>query len=249
MEYKNTFDLWAEWYDQMFKDRTEDVEFYVKEAKKAKGKVLEIACGTGRIYLELLRNGVDAYGIDISDALLDVLRNKAKSEGLEAKVYKQDMRHFNFDEKFNLIIIPFRSFLHNLTYEDQIATLKNIYAHLDEDGKLILNFFFPDYEVMCNTLGKVLDYFEFEKDDKEYIVRGYNEQDTVNQIIRYKQRIVEKESGKEIKELNFTIRYIYKNEFELLLRLAGFSKWKVYGGFNYEPLKSKEQEMVWIVEK
>ena len=86
---KNTFDLWAKWYDAMYtsEEDKEDVEFYVREAKKAKGKVLEIACGTGRVYLELLRNSIDAYGIDISDALLKVLRNKAKKEGLEVKVY------------------------------------------------------------------------------------------------------------------------------------------------------------------
>ncbi len=78
MKKENTFDLWAEWYDYMFKGREEDVKFYVKEAEKAKGKVLEIACGTGRVYLELLRKGIDAYGIDISDELLNVLRNKAK---------------------------------------------------------------------------------------------------------------------------------------------------------------------------
>jgi hypothetical protein len=42
---------------------------------------------------------------------------------------------------------------------------------------------------------------------------------------------------------------IYKREFILLLRLAGFSKWQVYGGFDYQPLNSSKQEMVWIIEK
>ena len=159
------------------------------------------------------------------------------------------MRYFKFDEKFDLIIIPFRSFLHNLTYKDQITTLRNIYEHFNDKGKLILNFFFPDYEFMCKNVGKVVENFEFHKDSKDYIVKAYNEHDPVNQIISYKQWIEEKERGKTIEKMHFTIRYIYKNEFELLLRLAGFSKWRVYGEFNYKPLKSKEQEMVWVVEK
>jgi len=249
MDVNNTFDSWAEWYDYMFKGREEDVKFYVKEAKKAKGKVLEIACGTGRVYLELLRNGIDAYGIDISDALLNVLRNKAKKEGLEAKVYNQDMRYFKFDEKFDRILLPFSSFLHNTTYKDQITTLKNIYKHLNEGGKLIIDFFLPDYEYMCKSFNKKVRDLEFVKDGKEYVVYKNEKFDPINQIIYMHQDIVEKNTNSKLGELNFTIRYIYKNEFELLLRLAGFSKWRVYGGFNYEPLKSKEQRLVWVVEK
>jgi len=48
-------DKWAEIYDLVDGLYKEDIDFYIKEARKAKGKVLEIACGTGRIYLELLK--------------------------------------------------------------------------------------------------------------------------------------------------------------------------------------------------
>jgi ubiquinone/menaquinone biosynthesis C-methylase UbiE len=53
-EIKN-FNEWAEIYDLVDGLYKEDIDFYIKEASKAKGKVLEIACGTGRIYLELLK--------------------------------------------------------------------------------------------------------------------------------------------------------------------------------------------------
>jgi len=58
-----------------------------------------------------------------------------------------------------------------------------------------------------------------------------------------------KEKDKIIWKGKFQIAFIYKREFELLLKLTGFKKWKVYGGFDYRPLKSSKQEMVWIVEK
>ena len=44
------------------------------------------------------------------------------------------------------------------------------------------------------------------------------------------------------------VRWIYKEEFQLLLRLAGFSRWVLYGGFDKAPYEG-EGEMVWIVEK
>jgi len=33
------------------------------------------------------------------------------------------------------------------------------------------------------------------------------------------------------------------------VRLANFKKWAVYGGFDYMPLTSYKQEMVWIAER
>ena len=116
------FDKWAKFYDLIYGKRREDINFYRKEAKKTKGKVLEIACGTGRMYLEILKDGVDVYGIDISNNMLKALKKKAEKLQIKPKVYRADMRTFKLDKKFSLIIIPFRSFLHNLTVKDQLET-------------------------------------------------------------------------------------------------------------------------------
>ena len=77
MKYYNEF---AELYDDVSKGLTGELEFYLKEAKKAKGKVLEAACGTGRILLPLLEAGIDIEGFDISKSMLDVLKQKAKKK-------------------------------------------------------------------------------------------------------------------------------------------------------------------------
>src|SRR5690606_23506231 len=39
-------------------------------------------------------------------------------------------------------------------------------------------------------------------------------------------------------------RYMYKHELELLLRVAGFSHWEIFGSFEGEPLESENQQMV-----
>ena len=243
-----SFEEWAKVYDMIYGDYKEDLGFYKREARKAKGKVLEIACGTGRIYLELLKDGIDAYGIDISENMLKVLKEKAKKLGLNPKVKKADMRNFRFNTKFSLIIIPFRSFLHNLTFNDQIKTLENCRKHLKSDGRLILNFFFPNPEVIVKNYGREKEDKVLEFNNRKFVVisKSYFI-DEVNQIVEFIQTL-KSESGEVLWRGKFQIALIYKKEFELLLRLAGFKKWKVYGGFNYEPLKSYRQEMVWIVE-
>jgi hypothetical protein len=46
-------------------------------------------------------------------------------------------------------------------------------------------------------------------------------------------------------DVRITLRWVYKGEFALLLRAAGFERWQVCGGFEGEPLLRDDQEMVW----
>jgi SAM-dependent methyltransferase len=240
------YDSWALVYDIVYGKYKEDIEFYKREAKKADGKVLEVGCGTGRVYLELLKEGIDIYGIDISKRMLKELKKKAKSMSLIPKVRIGDMRNFKFKEKFSLIIVPFRTFLYNLTTEDQLKTLKNFKRNLKENGRVILNFFYPDIERMM-SFGReseeliVTDLGEYVVREKSYFV------DEINQIIETS--VIVYKQGELYWKGSYRFALIYKREFELLLRLAGFRKWEVYGGFDYKPLTSYKQEMVWVIEK
>lgn len=242
-----SFSSWAKLYDKISEGYKQDAKFYNGEARKVKGKILEIACGTGRIYLDLLKRGMDVYGIDISKEMLNVLKEKAKKEGLKPKVYLKDMRNFKLKERFSLVIIPLRSYVHNLTMQDQLKTLKNIRRHLVPKGKLILSFRFPSTDIILHKYGKT---HEQTIRTDEGIIKIINEPiliDQINQIIELKKSFYRK--NKLICKDRIKMALIYKREFELLLRLAGFSKWKIYGNFNYGKLKKPNQEVVWIIEK
>ena len=243
------YDSIAEYYDLTHSTRIlRDKKFYVSEAKKAKGKVLEVACGTGRVYLPLLAAGVDAYGIDISPKMLAVLEKNARTGGLVPHVQLSDMRNFRHREKFSLILIPFRAFLHMLTTSDQLSTLKNLRSHLLPGGKLMLNFFFPSPDYISIKYGKGRRNKEFFDAKSSIAVTSESYfVDEPNQIVQCIFRISRR--GRQIAIQKFRLALIYKKEFEFLLRLAGFSKWKVYGGFKKEKLTSSRQEMVWVIER
>jgi len=234
-----------ELYDLTFGIQKEDIPFYTHEAKAVDGKVLEVACGTGRVYLELLREGLDAYGIDISEKMLSALEEKAKALKLRPKVQLADMRNFIIKQKFALIAIPFRSFLHNLTIDDQLNTLNCCRKHLAANGKLVMNFFFPNPEVIANTYGKEIRQTLNTKDGQlEYIRESYFV-DEPNQVVEF--NFTWMKDNDALFRYRSRIALIYKREFELLLRLVGFMKWQVYGGFDYQPLESYKQEMVWVI--
>jgi hypothetical protein len=45
------------------------------------------------------------------------------------------------------------------------------------------------------------------------------------------------------------VRWVYREEFKLLLRLAGFSEWKLYGDFGKSDYDAASSEMIWIAHK
>jgi SAM-dependent methyltransferase len=239
----------AAWYDLVSQGFPGELGFYLKEAKKANGKVLEAACGTGRIYLELLEGGVNAYGFDLSNDMLRVLKDKAKGRGLEPKVKLADMRTFNYPNKFDLIMIPYNSFLHLETREDQKKCLMNVRKHLKKGGRLILGIFDPriDYlaKVDRKTETSVLD----KKSGKRIKMENFSHYDYFNQHIYSFHRLINPPKGLPREKIEFTCTYIFPREFMNMLELCGFRKWKIYGGFDYEPYIKHGQNLVWIAYK
>lgn len=245
------YNLIAEFYDYISTGLPGDKEFYLRESK---GKILELGCGTGRLLIPLLKNGKKVAGLDLSKRMLEILRKKAKEQNLAPKLYLGNMINFKIKEKFDTILVPYRAFLHIENQEDQIKTLKNIRAHLKPKGRVILNFFTPDFNYILTHNGKTL------KENRNFVnsvtknkieVYGKYNYDVANQLIRNYFILKEIKNRKIVRTYNLPLNlcFIYKREFELLLKLAGFSKWKVFGGFNYEKFTEKSKEQVWIVNK
>ncbi|MFC4438785.1 MULTISPECIES: class I SAM-dependent methyltransferase [Natrialbaceae] len=252
MDSSEYYDDFAAFYDAAYGQQAgvveEDVQFYVDLAHEADGPVLEVGCGTGRVYLELLRAGVDADGIDVSSGMLEVLREKAAVEGLEPSVREADVTSFRQDREYALVIVPFRAFLHLTTVEEQLAALERIHDALAPGGRLALNVFTPNFEVICEGYGE-WEETTVELEGETYTHRTMTELiDEVEQLARIRS-VVLASDGEQLFERDARIALVSRREFELLFRQSPFSSWTVYGGFEYEPLESSAQEMVWIADR
>jgi SAM-dependent methyltransferase len=125
-------------------DAMDDLPFYLGLARQAAARgeaVLELGCGTGRVTIPIARAGAEIVGLDNAPAMLAVARRKAAEAGVRVHWVTADMRDFRLEQRFGLVIIPFRSFLHLLTDADQEACLRRIQEHLLPGGRLALNFF------------------------------------------------------------------------------------------------------------
>ena len=149
---------WAEVYDDYTSGLPGDVTFYVEEAKSASGEALEVGCGTGRILIPVAEAGCSATGIDVTPQMLAVCREKVAKlpEAVQQRItlVEADMRDFDLGRRFKLITCPYRAFLHNLTVDDQLATLACVRRHLAADGRFVMNYFDPRLSLLADRLGE-----------------------------------------------------------------------------------------------
>ncbi|WP_255170237.1 class I SAM-dependent methyltransferase [Natrononativus amylolyticus] len=250
MDAEEYFDDVAAFYDAVYRQQADsgDVAFYREIAREVDGSVLEVGCGTGRIYLELRRDGVDAYGIDVSTGMLEVLRENATEAGLESRVRAADVRSFEPEREYALVIVPFRAFLHLLETDEQLAALESIHDALAPGGRLVLNAFTPNFEVICERYGECEER-DLEVDGRSYTYRVRSElADEVEQYTRIRSVVLDADD-RVVLERETRIALLSRREFDLLFRLSPFEEWTVSGGFEGGDLESASQEMVWTARR
>jgi SAM-dependent methyltransferase len=235
-----------------------DVLFYVEEAQKAGGPVLELGCGTGRILIPTAEAGVEIAGLDRAPSMLAIAREKVA--GLDPAVQGRiglvegDMRDFSLGRRFKLVTIPYRAFLHLLTGEDQRRALRCVRDHLEPDGRLILNTFDPRLETIAahsGSLGpalKMVDEFVHPDTGHKVVVWDTRQYDGEAQMIN--QYFIFEELDGEGQVVNKTygslvLRYLHRYEMQYLLELCGYRVEALYGDFRRGPFRYGG-EQIWV---
>jgi SAM-dependent methyltransferase len=246
------YDSFAAFYDLEYGHKENDLDFYLDVAEEIGGPVLEIGVGTGRVAMDLAINGFDVVGIDNSPEMLKLARNNIDQleHDVTSKIELQcaDMKDFYLDQKFPLAIIPFRAFLHNLTIDDQLATLDNIKKHLTPDGVLVLDIFVPLYNVISQDVWHdKIEQDELAQDESGISLDIKVEHKVAEQLLTIENTYVNSNDNSTHSAV-MTYRYVFRYEMEVLLRCAGFTVTDVYGGFDNEPYDFKSGIMVFIAE-
>src|SRR5215475_1922773 len=59
------------------------------------GRLIDLGCGTGRLLVPFARRGFECVGVDLSDAMLAVVAEKAQREGLTIPCLKANVVHLD----------------------------------------------------------------------------------------------------------------------------------------------------------
>ena len=251
-----SYDIEHEYYDILFDDLDHDFDFYLDMAEQYGSPILECMCGTGRILLHLARNGFDVDGFDLNDGMLNRARKKIaeKPDDIKNKiqVWKDDLRNFKASKKYNLIIIPFASFLHLLTKEDRLQALASVKNAMADDGVFIVEFFNPDLTRPENVLRFEGDRVKHIPETGETLARFYSQKfnrEKKTMEVQYIYDLVDSEGIVRRKFNTMECAYIFYDDMKELVEETGFSIVQVYGGHDMSEFTEKSQTMIWVLKQ
>ncbi|MFT3768290.1 MAG: class I SAM-dependent methyltransferase [Minicystis sp.] len=244
MSYADDYDrAIARNYDaeySVLRDPSGDRDFYASLARETGGPVLELGCGTGRVLLPIAQEGIECVGLDLSPAMLDVLRAKGPPPNLslvQASITDYDLGA----GRFALIYSAFRVFQHLYTVEDQLAALACVRRHLSPGGLFAFDVFAPLLSRIAIT--EEPEQEDVRAQDGEDEVRRFASasRDLVTQVMRVRFRHERRRGGVVISEevTEVRMRWYYRYELEHLLVRAGLEPVTFYGGFDRRPYDAK----------
>ena len=226
----SAYDAIARAYDPWSVSVTEDVPFYLAEAVRAGGPVLELGVGTGRIAVPVAAAGIEVVGVDLSAEMLEVARERAELAGVTLDLRLGDLRDPPVSGSFPLVICPFRSLLHMETDADRRAALRAVSRCLAPGGRFVFDVFTPSAEDIADTHGRWLE--------REPGIWERADWDEANRtlILRLRTRDAESE---------LSLAWLPVNEWSDLLREEGFVVDAVYGWFDRTPWRGGE-DSIWV---
>ena len=142
------FDLWADGYDRSVGVSDDDNTYPFAGYKKVlaaiydairagQGKrVLDIGFGTGVLACRLYEDGYDITGIDFSDRMIEIAREKMPSARLIRHDFSEGLPAQLRDEKFDSIICTYA--IHHLDDAAKIGFMKELQTHLNPSGQIYI---------------------------------------------------------------------------------------------------------------
>jgi ubiquinone/menaquinone biosynthesis C-methylase UbiE len=141
MDYEYHGLLAASW--DLFRGDTSNWEdkFFFQDLIGQYGQpVLDVGCGTGRLLLDFLGQGIDVDGVDNSPEMLALCRRKATGLGLDPTVYEAWMEMLALPRRYRTIMVPSSSFQLVVELQKAASAMRRLYAHLEPSGALIMPF-------------------------------------------------------------------------------------------------------------
>ena len=108
----------------------------------AGGAALELAIGTGRVAVPLARRGVPVTGIELSQPMVDRLREKADERTIPVVV--GDMATASVEGEFNLVYLVYNTISNLLSQQEQTECFRNAARHLVPGGCFVVELWVPE---------------------------------------------------------------------------------------------------------
>lgn len=224
------------------------VDFYLDAVQRFgwKGQyILDLACGTGNITLELMKRGYNVWGLDISEEMLAVADEKLFRCGFTPRLICQDMRNIKIPGEFDLVTCAFDSLNYLVQEKDMNSAFSNVFDILSSQG-----FFLFDLNSLYkfeNILGQ--ETYTFVDDDICYIWQNYY--DDVEKIADIQLHIFVKKQADVYKcfQEYHQERYYSVETVKRLLQKNNLDMLAVYGDLEFAAPQAKTERLFFVAKK
>jgi SAM-dependent methyltransferase len=228
----------------------------------APARLLELACGTGRVTIPLARLGVvsELVALDNSEPFLQRLRERLAVEDEAVRdtvrVVAGDMRRPAVDGPFDAIFVPFNSLAYLIEREDRVACLDSARELLAPGGTLAFDIIQPRYDFIAESLSACpplrvdVDHAAPELGVTRFL-RSYSDvydarTQTLRSTNRYEIHYTDGRVDHRIGDLDWHI--YFPEELDLLLESTGFRVVDRYGDYERAPWTGASRRYLWVAE-
>ena len=238
------YDLLADLYDLEY-SHDYDLPFWLSLADRQGDPIVEWGAGTGRLAVPLAEAGFDVTAVELSGWMVE--RGREKSE-VVAWVHG-DMRRAELGRRYALAICAFNSFLCLLSVDDALAFLRNAREHLEPGGMLGIEVSAFSPEELVDPPGGPAPQHDFTRElpDGRLDRFSVSRYDAASQLLAmrlYYELYSTSGALEKRRAHDLTIRVTWRDELELMLRLAGFEVEAVYGGFEGEAFTAESDHLI-----
>lgn len=251
----------AEFYDYIY-FYEDDYELWSHFLSPGK-KVLEVACGTGRLTRLLLENNKDISldVLDYSEEMLEILKTKLEnwkfSKSNTINIIRADMRSYYSSQKYDVIIISSNSLNHIETNEDMQLTINNMYNHLNPGGVLLFDILNPKFEYLIRDLDNDYDekiywhskkkcYFQLSEKSK------YDSSTQINHVVytyTYCNKDGKKKEDSPEYQMSIKVRLYFPQEIDYYLSNSKFKIYKKYGWYDMREFDGTTSEQIFVLQR
>ena len=243
--------LLPELYDLEHAQFADDIDLYLRLAEVVGDPILELGCGTGRVLKPLAAAGHRVTGIDRSPPMLSRARSTVLESGFSERVALMEGSMTEPDRAsggpFGLVIFSLNGLMHLPDRAEQRAALSAAHRSLDPRGMLVIDALNPTPDVLATFDGRVQHEGAWRKADGTTIDRFSSRihspaEQRIETELWYD--LIDPAGHVQRVRSRFPMRYVVPSEIELMLEVAGFVEWTLYGSYDLDPYDDGSERLI-----